>query len=130
MLDPLLDRWNASKSSLILGIIWALWHLPLFFITGIGQNEDFNRLGPLYLVNFILITIGLAFIYTWLFSNSNKCVFLALVFHAITNIFAALFNLWETILSMTISVILVWVIVIIIIIYYGHTKFIKEEKLE
>lgn len=130
VLNPLLERWNASKTSLILGVIWALWHLPLFFITGVGQNADLNRLGPLFLVNFILITIGLTFIYTWLFSNSNSSVFLVLVFHAITNMLVSLFNLWETLLSMTISVILVWVIVIIIIIYYGPTKFVKEEKLK
>ena len=126
VLDPLLDRWSASKTSLILGILWALWHLPLFFITGVGQNADFNRLGPLFLVNFILITIGLTFIYTWLYSNSNSNVFIVLVFHAITNTFSALFNIWETLESMTISVILVWVIVIIIIIYYGPEKFFKE----
>ncbi len=82
----------------------------------------------MFLVNFILITIGLSFIYTWLYSNSNSSVFIVLVFHAITNTFAALFNLWETLLSMAISVILVWIIVIIIIIYYGPTKFFKEEK--
>lgn len=130
VLDPLLDRWNASKTSLILGILWALWHLPMFFITGVGQNADFNRLGPLFLVNFILITIGLTFIYTWLYSNSNSNVFIVLVFHAITNTFAALFNLWSTLESMIISVILVWVLVIILIIYYGPTIFFKEEKLK
>lgn len=128
VLDPLLDRWNASKTSLILGILWALWHLPMFFITGVGQNADFNRLGPLFLVNFILITMGLTFIYTWLYSNSNSNVFIVLVFHGITNTFATLFNLWETLESMTVSVILVWVIVFVLIIYYGATKFVKEEK--
>lgn len=129
VLDPLLNRWNALKTSLILGIIWALWHLPMFFITGVGQNADLNRLGPLFLVNFILITIGLTFIYTWLYSNSNSNVFIVLVFHGITNALSALFNLWETLESMTLSVILVWIFAIIIVIYYGPTKFSKEEKL-
>ncbi len=126
-LDPLLERWNAVKTSLILGIIWALWHLPLFFITGIGQNEELDRLGPIYLVNFILITIGLTFIYTWLFSNSESNVLLVLVFHGATNALSALFNIWETAESMTLSVVLVWVIVISLIIYYGSDNFYKEE---
>ncbi len=128
VLNPLLDRWNALKTSLILGILWALWHLPMFFITGVGQNADLNRLGPLFLVNFIIITIGLTFIYTWLYSNSNSNVFIVLVFHAITNTFATLFNLWFSLESMTVSVILVWVLVIILIIFYGPSKFFKEEE--
>lgn len=125
-LDPLLERWSASKTSLILGIIWALWHLPLFFITGVGQNTEMDRLGPMYLVNFILITIGLTFIYTWLYSNSESNVFLVLVFHGVTNGTAALFNLWETVESMTMSVVLVWVIAIMLIIYYGPNNFYKD----
>jgi CAAX protease family protein len=32
VLDRLQSRWNVVVSSLILGAIWALWHLPLFFI--------------------------------------------------------------------------------------------------
>ncbi|MHA2370118.1 MAG: CPBP family glutamic-type intramembrane protease [Candidatus Hodarchaeales archaeon] len=129
-LDPLLERWNATETSLILGVIWALWHLPLFFIRGIGQNTDMDRLGPFYLVNFILITIGLTFIYTWLYTNSESNVFLVLVFHGIANGSAALFNLWDTLESMTMTVILVWVIAISLIIYYGPNSFCKEKKLK
>jgi len=33
-LDGLQARYNALFSSLILGVVWALWHLPLFFMKG------------------------------------------------------------------------------------------------
>ena len=35
--DPLQKGRSALSASLILGVIWALWHLPLFFIEGTSQ---------------------------------------------------------------------------------------------
>ena len=36
-LERLQLRWNALTSSLILGVIWSLWQLPLFYIVGTSQ---------------------------------------------------------------------------------------------
>jgi membrane protease YdiL (CAAX protease family) len=33
-LDRLQLNWSALSASLILGVVWAVWHLPLFFIEG------------------------------------------------------------------------------------------------
>lgn len=38
-LDRLQMRWNAFTSSMILGILWGIWHLPLFFISGTIQSQ-------------------------------------------------------------------------------------------
>jgi len=125
-IEPMQERWNAVKTSLLLGTVWAFWHYPIFFITGVGQNADLIRLGPIYIINFTLITIGLAFLYTWLFNNSKNSVFLVLVFHGATNGLSGLFNLWTTALSMTVSVIAIWIWVVIVILYYGPEKLVKE----
>ena len=37
-LDRLQQRWSALGSSLILGLIWSIWHLPLHFIAGTTQQ--------------------------------------------------------------------------------------------
>ncbi|MFC7226248.1 CPBP family glutamic-type intramembrane protease [Salinirubellus salinus] len=34
LLDPLLDRYGALRASLGVGGLWAVWHLPLFFLAG------------------------------------------------------------------------------------------------
>jgi len=31
-LDKLQARWSAFVSSVVLGVLWGAWHLPLFFI--------------------------------------------------------------------------------------------------
>ena len=33
--DPTENRWNALKASLLLGLIWAIWHPPLYILTGL-----------------------------------------------------------------------------------------------
>lgn len=39
VLDELQERMNAVVASLVLGTLWAIWHLPLFFMNGTYQNE-------------------------------------------------------------------------------------------
>ena len=38
-LPRLLERWSALSASLILGLIWGLWHLPAFFFSGLPQSQ-------------------------------------------------------------------------------------------
>lgn len=88
-LDPLQARFNALAASLILGAIWALWHLPLFFIEGTTQQAI-----PFY--QFVLQTMLLAVFYTWLYNNTGGSVLIAALFHASANTAAAAIPSWTT----------------------------------
>lgn len=55
-LDGLQARMNALFASLILGVVWSLWHLPLFFIKGTWQAEQVG-LGTQRFWLFMLIVI-------------------------------------------------------------------------
>jgi uncharacterized protein len=65
---------SALSASLILGLIWAAWHLPLF-ATGVWTQP----------VPHILAIIALAILYTWLFNRTNGSVLLAMLFHGAFN---------------------------------------------
>ena len=64
--------------SLILGPLWGLWHLPLFF-------TPWNELTALNVVGYILTTTCLAIMYTWVFNNTKGSVFIAVLLHATFN---------------------------------------------
>src|SRR5215212_8949135 len=64
--------------SLILGPLWALWHLPLFF-------TPWNVLTTFNLVVFVLATTCLAIMYTWVFNNTKGSVLMAILIHATFN---------------------------------------------
>ena len=71
-------RFNALQSSLILGFIWSLWHLPLFWIPG-----DFHQQLPLlwFLIQTVLITI----LYTWIYNATDGSLLIILLLHAASN---------------------------------------------
>ena len=75
-LDRLQSRWNALTSSLILGIVWSLWHLPLFYIVGTSQY-----LYDISFVGFLLGTTTISVLYTWAYNNTRGSIWSAVFFH-------------------------------------------------
>lgn len=78
-LPRLQEKFNALTSSLILGTIWAVWHLPLFFIPGTDQTGIFF---PIYL----LLNISFATYITWLYNNTNGSLPITILAHFCINI--------------------------------------------
>jgi len=118
-LDPLQKRTNALGASLILGTIWALWHLPLFFIEGTTQAAI-----PMY--QYFLQTIVLAIIYTWLHNNTGGSVFIAITFHAVSNISAAAIPFWTTELGRWVNFGLLVITAVIILSIWGNKQLSKK----
>jgi membrane protease YdiL (CAAX protease family) len=89
-LSRLQARWNALVSSLILGAIWALWHLPLFFI----KDTLFYRHGAWspWFWQFMTTVIPLSIIFTWIFNNTRRSTLAAILFHFMTNVTPELAN--------------------------------------
>ncbi len=90
-LDQLQARWSALVSSLILGAIWALWHLPLFFIKDLYYFD--HGFWSLEFWMFMVGVIPTAVIYTWIFNNTNRSTLGAILFHFMSNFTFELGNL-------------------------------------
>ena len=123
-LDRLQSKFNALVSSLILGLIWGLWHLPLFFIEGTVQSNI-----PIY--EFLIIQITTSIFYTWIINNNrdkngNVNVFLAIMYHAMANFSSMIFPYWVTDLGRWIFFIANIIPVVIICIIYGTKKLIRN----
>lgn len=92
-LDRLQARWNALTSSLILGAIWSMWHLPLFFI----KDTLFYSQGawsPWFWL-FVVLVVPTAVIYTWIFNNTRRSTLAAILFHFMSNLTAELANVTD-----------------------------------
>jgi len=63
-LERLQLRFGALASGTVLGLIWGLWHLPLFLIP--GSNQQAAGLGP-YLLQIVVFSIW----FTWLYNNTG-----------------------------------------------------------
>ena len=89
VLDRFQLRWNALASSLILGVIWGLWHLPLHFVDGTIQQTV-----PIW--EFVAQTIVVTVVYTWLYNNTNGSIMVAMLFHAVNSITGAVVPYWTS----------------------------------
>ena len=72
-------RYSALIASLILGVLWAFWHLP-FVVTG-----------EHIWIDALLFTIEWSIVYTWLFNNAKGSVLIVMLFHAMNNTFSSAF---------------------------------------
>jgi membrane protease YdiL (CAAX protease family) len=75
-LPRLQTRWNALTSSVIIGVVWGLWHLPLFMMVGTSQHE----LGIPF-IGFLLIMSANSLFYTWLYNNTQHSLWSAILLH-------------------------------------------------
>lgn len=75
---------TAGRATLILGIFWALWHLPAFFYL-----DTYQAMG-LWMYPFLAITIICgSVVYTWIYNSTGGSVLMAIIFHASFNTFSA-----------------------------------------
>ena len=82
---PFLEKkFGLIIGSLFLGIIWAIWHIPLWFIPG-GNQVYMNFFG------FVISLVGSSFIYSWVVSASGNCLMSGIVFHGVFNGFSEFF---------------------------------------
>lgn len=114
VLDRLQSRWSALISSLILGILWAFWHTPLFFFKDSIQYK--MGFGSLAFWSFIIGTVFVTIYLTWIFNNTHRSTLSAILWHAWANGIAGVLTLTEQAsyyltalwLLVAIAIILIW----------------------
>jgi membrane protease YdiL (CAAX protease family) len=88
-LPRLLSNQSALSASLILGIPWFLFHLPLFFTAGggVGGNQANESM-----LAFFVQTLAASVLVTWIYNNTQGSVLLAILFHGAVNTWPDLFG--------------------------------------
>jgi uncharacterized protein len=72
------ERMGWRTCSLVLGAVWGVWHLPLFFLAGSSQNQG-------SILAFFVLIVATSVFYTWLFNRSVGSVVPALLLHTASN---------------------------------------------
>jgi len=74
--EPMQARSGALGASLVLGAIWAVWHLP-FFVFMMPRSS--------ILLAQLFTLVGTRVLSAWIFNNTGKSVFATILFHAADN---------------------------------------------
>ena len=80
--DPMQERWSALTTSIILGLVAAIWH----FVPLIQMGRT-----PTWIAWWSLSAVSIRILTVWLYNNTGRSLFAAIVFHAMNNLSVALF---------------------------------------
>ncbi|MFP9190929.1 CPBP family intramembrane glutamic endopeptidase [Natrialbaceae archaeon A-CW1-1] len=80
--DQLQARWSALVASLILGVVWAVWHAPLVYMTDYFEGTTFQPELWWWLPSIVLLAI----IGTWIYNNTRRSVLALIAFHFAGNL--------------------------------------------
>ena len=82
--DSIAEYCTWFRESILFGLIWSLWHLPLFFIKG-TYHEGLASLGIGYAINFLVSVMPLGFLTTWVYVKNNRSMLACIIFHLFVN---------------------------------------------
>lgn len=77
-LPRLAARLGFARASLLLGVIWAVWHLPLFFIPGV---DNYRQSFTLSLIAVTALSVAMA----WLYMHTSGSLLLVMLMHSSVN---------------------------------------------
>lgn len=77
LLPKLLERFSPTIATLVVGCVWSIWHIPMWFVVGSHQQK-------LMFIPFAISCIATSFIMTPLFCKT-KSIWLCILLHAIDN---------------------------------------------
>ena len=86
LLPILQEKYTPLKASIIIGIVWGLWHLPIYLAI--------NPYGDKTIDFFLFMFIGcfaLSIISTWLYNSTKGSLLICILFHNAINTSAAYF---------------------------------------
>ena len=114
-LPRLLKKYSAFTASLILGVLWGLWHFPGFLI-GVGVIEG------LHFFYFMMWVLGATMLMTWVF-NHTKSIWAMILMHGAANATLNLFPITPELAggpsTFLIFLGLMWLVAVFIIIIFG-----------
>ena len=112
---------------MILGVLWALWHLPVFF------NPDTHYSNLPFVIQ-LAFQIPVAILFTWEFNSTRGSLLMAILMHAVLN---ASGRLWSTLPQYSVEppsaaeaaaqtvhinlmmTIVIWVAAVVVVLVYG-----------
>ena len=119
---------GALAAALMLGVVWALWHLPNWWIPMTAQYENVRGNGnyTFFIGEFVAVVVALSIIYAFVYNGTGASMLAPLLLHAS-------FNTWDGWLNRAIDpaarptffvcqIVLLWTVAIVIVAATGARR--------
>jgi uncharacterized protein len=89
-------RFGPLAGTLLLGFLWACWHLPTFLTPAQhgGPGTDWAAFFTNFPI-FVVSTTAMAVVFTWVFNHTRASIFIAILLHASVDSTSGLVNLFS-----------------------------------
>lgn len=117
-IDPMQKRWGAVKASLILGVVWAIWHAYPFVQT---------RHAASWIIWQCIKAVAMRMVIVWIYNKTGKSVAAANLYHATDNVSAFLYPNYGSHYNPFVTSMLTWLTVFIVLFGWG-AKILKKQR--
>jgi membrane protease YdiL (CAAX protease family) len=121
--DSLRSKFDLFMTTMLFAVLWALWHLPLFFIEGYYQHELWDT-SIVYVINFFAQVLVATLLMNWMYYKNNRSITAAILFHFMFNLFSVLFQTEQ----FTKCIITIVLLIISIVIILRNKEFFFDKK--
>lgn len=110
--DCLRNRMNLFKASLLFGLFWGIWHIPLSTIRDYYQS-NLVETGWIYGVNFLVSIIPYVLLINWLYYKTKRNIIIPIIFHISAVYFNEIFathpdsKIIQTVLLLVVAAVLI-----------------------
>lgn len=108
--DPLQERWGALRAALLLGIVWELWHLIPHLQQGLTAG---------WIAWQSLYSIALRVLIVWVYNNTGRSVFAAVLVHTMDNVSWSLFPNFGSHYDPLFTAVVAWATTAAVILLWG-----------
>ena len=113
LLDALQDRTGATVAGVAVGLVWAVWHAPLFFIPSETIYYESSFVG--FAVSITLLSV----LMTWVYNNTGGSLLPMLLMHATWNWAQGMFPVLESDPGSLAFVLVQAGLVVAVVVYWG-----------
>lgn len=117
ILSKLSEKMTVLKASLLIGIVWAIWHLP-YFIFPTWRSA----VGNIPFLWFALLTTSWSVLFAWVYVNTES-VLMPILFHAAINTtlgtLGILGQAGSDLVPLILNTVLTWLVVGMVVEFYG-----------
>jgi uncharacterized protein len=117
LLDAWLEKYSPLKASLLVGLVWATWQLPLFFFIGYPLHRD--AVQPLFVLFYLLTIFPKSIVFTFFYMRFNRSILAAILLHFSINFMLLILHV--ELVTVLFELILWSIVAALIIKKYGFT---------
>jgi len=109
-IQPMQNRWGALNASIFLGLVWSIWHA----IPDVQAQHSAD-----WILWHRIYSVALRILIVWIFNNTGKSVFAAILVHTMDNVSWTLFPNYSSHYDPFINAMLTWLVAFLVIWRWG-----------